>query len=271
MATKNPWVGLPDSPDYVLAEDAPFVGAFNSLLRRIGGRSDAARARAEAAELHLEALPWPFVGAFHAPLIVLGLNPAFDPDFVTEDPGVVELARRRLAGEESTHPYWLLHPDFFGTPLAKWDRRFLGYLLEECDGDRERVAAAVLLVNFHGYPAKTFRPIPVTLRSQIFGFDLVQAGIARGAVVVQARGEFEWSVDWAWVRWRLFRLGFSGRVGLRMVTVVGIFDLCRGEIAELAVEAFLVEPRHPSAGLELEIIDAFPVPADPGEDGRVAV
>jgi hypothetical protein len=37
------------------------------------------------------------------------------------------------------------------------------------------------------------------------------------------------------------------------VTVVVVFDFCRGEVVEFAVEAFVVEPGHPSAGSDLEI------------------
>ena len=63
----------------------------------------------------------------------------------------------------------------------------------------------------------------------------------------------------------------SGRVGLTWSTVVGVFDLGGGEVAELAVEALVVEPGHPPAGRELEVIEASPVPSVRGEDGGVAV
>ena len=53
--------------------------------------------------------------------------------------------------------------------------------------------------------------------------------------------------------------------------VVGGLGFFGGEIIELAVDAFGIEPAHPPAGLDLEIVEAFPVAADPGEHGRVAV
>ena len=63
----------------------------------------------------------------------------------------------------------------------------------------------------------------------------------------------------------------SGRFGLTKVTVVGGFNLGGGEVAELAVEAMFVEPRHPSAGRDLEVVEASPVPSVRREDGGVAV
>jgi hypothetical protein len=66
-------------------------------------------------------------------------------------------------------------------------------------------------------------------------------------------------------------LGFSCRIGLRLVTVVRRLHLGRGPVVELAVDALLVEPRHPGAGGDLEIVEAPPRSAVAGQGGRVAV
>jgi hypothetical protein len=52
----------------------------------------------------------------------------------------------------------------------------------------------VLSVEFHGYHAASWRPIPVTLPSQRFGFWLVENAMERGATIVRARGEKVWEV-----------------------------------------------------------------------------
>jgi hypothetical protein len=45
---------------------------------------------------------------------------------------------------------------------------------------------------------------------------------------------------------------FSGRGGLSELRVVGVFDLCWGEIVEFTVAAFVVEPADPAARGDLE-------------------
>jgi hypothetical protein len=63
-------------------------------------------------------------------------------------------------------------------------------------------------------------------------------------------------------------LDVSYRVGLRMVTVVGGFDLGRGGVVQLAVDALLVELGHPAAGGDLEVVQAPSAVGDEGAGGR---
>ena len=42
------------------------------------------------------------------------------------------------------------------------------------------------------------------------------------------------------------------------VTVVGVLELDRGDVVDLAVDADLVEPLHPVQGGELKVVDAMP-------------
>jgi hypothetical protein len=110
------------------AEDQPHVDAFNRHWRSIGddeGASPAAQGNAQTFGLHLEAPPWPFVGAREARVVLLGLNPRFDPAFLVEDASIFGWVKRGLSLEQTTHPYWLLRDEFFEQPLAKWDRRIL--------------------------------------------------------------------------------------------------------------------------------------------------
>src|SRR5919197_387134 len=54
------------------------------------------------------------------------------------------------------------------------------------------------------------------------------------------------------------------------MTVVAVFDLGWGEVAEFAVEAFVVEPCDPPAGRDLEVVESAPRSAVAGERGGVA-
>jgi hypothetical protein len=55
--------------------------------------------------------------------------------------------------------------------------------------------------------------------------------------------------------------GFSWRAGLRLMTVVGGFDLCGVAVVEVTVEPFVVEPCDPYAGRDLEIAPRSPLRA----------
>ena len=63
---------------------------------------------------------------------------------------------------------------------------------------------------------------------------------------------------------------FSGRIGLRLMTVVGL-DFGWRPIVELAVKSLFVEPRHPGAGGDLKVVEILPGPAVGGEGGGVSV
>ena len=65
-------------------------------------------------------------------------------------------------------------------------------------------------------------------------------------------------------------MGFSCRVGLRSVTI-RVFDFGGSEVVELAVDALLVEPRHPPARGDLEVIESSPRAAVGAQRGGVAV
>src|SRR5688500_3058766 len=65
--TANPWLRLPDSGPYVLADDAEAVGRFNDKPNR--------------KPIHLlrihDLLPEPFIGSPDAPVVLLSNNPGW--------------------------------------------------------------------------------------------------------------------------------------------------------------------------------------------------
>ena len=63
----NPWLALPSSPPYVLADDALPLQQFN-------------RDAPDAQRFELSLFPEPFFGSASAPVVLLALNPGVNPD-----------------------------------------------------------------------------------------------------------------------------------------------------------------------------------------------
>ena len=60
-----------------------------------------------------------------------------------------------------------------------------------------------------------------------------------------------------WVCWR-FGLLVSNQCTVGLSGTVGLFELCRRYVAEVAVEALVVVPVHPAQGGEFDVVDAAP-------------
>jgi hypothetical protein len=93
---------------------------------------------------------------------------------------------------------FFLDPRWANTAGGQWRRPRLRRLLQAVDDDVERaakrVARRLMTVEFHAYHARRYQPIPVTLPSQYYTFELVRRGISQGKIIVVARGERQWRV-----------------------------------------------------------------------------
>ena len=178
----NPWMELPSHVPYVLSSDRPFVEAFNK-------HAD------EAKRLDLSLLPEPFIGNRSAPLVVLGLNPGWSEQNSENysTPARLHAILANLRDEPEGQVHYALTAEFASTPVGEWWRRCVRQLVL-ADQPLEHLVRSVLAVEFHGYHARSFELIPVTLPSQWFGFSLVEQAIARGATVVMTRGRRKWEV-----------------------------------------------------------------------------
>lgn len=193
---RNPWPRLPTNGRKVLAEDRPFVEAFNATQEQY---RDGDRFR-----LHLDPMPEPFLGNPRtARVVLLQLNPGFIPaDCDAHGDWRFRQAARRNLAHAADPPMFLLDPRFAATPGGRWWRGTINRLsraVMEClgcsEGDaRHHVAQRLLVVEFHGYHSNRFRPIPVTLPSQQYGFHLVQRAIERNLIVIVARGVRLWTI-----------------------------------------------------------------------------
>ena len=122
---------------------------------------------------------------------MLALNPGYsdeDPQ-LHASPGFAARLRANLAHEAQPYPFYLLNPANDGSG-RQWWRRKLKELLGEFPEDK--VAEALLCVEYFPYHSRSFKPLAQHLPSQEYGFDLVRRAVARGAVVVAMRARQKW-------------------------------------------------------------------------------
>jgi hypothetical protein len=180
--TGNPWVRLPRSEPFVLAEDALYLDAWNRANDDRPGVC-----------VDLDRPAEPFMGLHAAGLVVLQANPrsGSDDHLAWDVPGLADRAVES-AGAPGGQPFFWLADDLQDTPGGRWWRRCLSGVLEVCPAGV--LASQVLAVEFHGYHSRNWQALPVTLLSQQFGFGLVQDAVGRGAVIVVLRAWREWQV-----------------------------------------------------------------------------
>lgn len=116
----NPWIALPSQPSYVLPCDEEKVTIYS------------ARARGDY-KLQLDLMPEPFIGLPDAPVVLLNLNPGFDPEDpeVHRHPKYRDVLRNNCCHVSSQFPFFFLHPDFREKPGGRWWRKKLKCLLEK--------------------------------------------------------------------------------------------------------------------------------------------
>lgn len=169
----NPWVGLPVSAPFVLAEDRAFVDAANLHKQPYS-----------AGWLHTGRLPEPRSGPRDAPLVILQINPSYrSADQAEPLPlAVVERQRAALTDEYAPHAC-LAHGD------AWWMRAFAQPIARfGC----EAVARRVCSIEYFPYPSLRFEHAHIRLPSQTYQFQLVREALGRDALIVVTRGLQLW-------------------------------------------------------------------------------
>lgn len=176
---RNPWLDLPHDPPFVLEQDRAIIEKHN---------------RTASAErfIHLNCLPEPFLGKPDAPVILLNLNPGFDPDdvrFHLEDRAFIERSRANLRHEAQDYAFYLLDPAIEEAPGHRWWTSHLRGLVEACG--RQTVARNVLCVEHFPYHSERFG-FNGLVPSQEYSFYLVREAIRRSALIVQMRSRRIW-------------------------------------------------------------------------------
>ena len=139
-------------------------------------------------------IPEPFVGAvLTAPVVVLQLNPGFDPRGDPRAHAESMFRRALLANlrhERREWPFYFLEPTFRdSTPGGLWWQSKVRKLIDEVGP--ECVAERVAVVEWFPYKSTKYRRGCV-VSSQRYGFGLVSSAIARDALIVISRSVALW-------------------------------------------------------------------------------
>jgi hypothetical protein len=218
-ADANPWRSLPAEAPFVLPGDELAIEAFN-------------RRATEDHRVHLELLPEPFFGSQDAPVVVLGLNPGFDPrdEEAHRTPRFEQAMRRNLAHEHGPFPFYYLDPAVADTPGGAWWLRRLRQPIAVAGLDV--VASRILCVELFPYHSRRYGRVP-PLPSQGYGFHLVAQALRRNALVVAMRS---WRL---WVKAVPTLAGYPRLVRLRSPQNVAISPRNCGDAWPLVTSALL--------------------------------
>jgi hypothetical protein len=178
---ENPWADLPDTAPYVLPADRERVLAFNREPGRLPIHT-----------LQVHVMPEPYIGRADAPIVLLKLNPGYEPDDArfAADARCREVWRSNALHEPLDYPFYPLDPFLAWTAASRWWRLRLGRLIEAFG---ERLLAGNLLC-IEAFPYRTLRfpGTRGTLRSQQYGFWLAERAVARGALILMANRPRVW-------------------------------------------------------------------------------
>jgi hypothetical protein len=179
----NPWQAVNESPPYVVADDLPYIEAFNATL-----------APESPHRIELDLPPSPIHGFHDSPVVILEANPLWSPGAVEAygNPAWVRIALDELHTAQGSR-FHALEDAWAGNQGGRWWRDCLAGV-HRAGYSYESLATKVLSVDFHGYFSKKWTGLPVTLPSQHFGFSLVRSAMDRGATVVLMRAARHWKV-----------------------------------------------------------------------------
>jgi hypothetical protein len=178
--TPNPWTQLPAAAPFLLAEDAGIVEKHNSR-------------RKEDHQFRLDTLPEPFMGPLDAPVVLLNLNPGFDP---SDLPNYAPAPRASMMRKSLTHElapdqaFYFLTDEFRDTGGWWWWTRKLKPLIDVVGFDRVR--RGVQVIEYIPYKSTKFYSPRGRIPSQSYSFHLVEEALAREASVVAMRRSRDW-------------------------------------------------------------------------------
>lgn len=179
MSIQNPWLSLPASAPFVLAEDAKILGSLRHPPR---GKC----------ELRLGLPPQPWTGnVSSAEVFLLALNPGFAECDCAEFQNADYAVQWRLALSFGTRtPFYFLDPAFSTTGGGRWWRPRLRDLIAVAGIDA--VAQSVMCVEHFPYKSTRYKPLGVTLPSQWYSFEIVREAIRQRKQIVVMRNERVW-------------------------------------------------------------------------------
>lgn len=176
----NPWRGLSEKLPYILECDREAVENFN---QRVGEGS--------LYYIYSHQLPDPFLGAPNAPIVLLNLNPGFNPEdnHFHDEIDFIEANRKNLNHENQEYPFYALDPRFAGWSGYEWWGKKLKRLIEKVGS--EKLSRRIFCVEYFPYHSQNFG-FNTILESQQYGFYLVRRAIKRKAIIIIMRSRKKW-------------------------------------------------------------------------------
>ena len=174
----NPWGALPLDGPYILGDDASLVDNHNNKAQP-NKRYD------------LSLLPEPYFGSPLAPVILLALNPGHGVgDAELHSQGwFKKMARESLMHQLWPYPFLHLQPQS-ATDGGLWWQRITKELISTVGFDL--VSKGIFCVEYFPYHSIEFGSPGLQVPSQQYSFELVRAGLRRGAEVVLMRSSRLW-------------------------------------------------------------------------------
>jgi hypothetical protein len=173
---QNPWLDLPATPPYVLAEDLAHIQHHRNF-----------------SNLRLDTLPDQVIGGLdNAEAVFLLLNPGFDDKDITVNmalPEFVEANRRNLT-DPFTSPFYYFSDGLETTGGYIWWAKILKPLLQ-AGVTENTLRNKVMAIEYFPYHSKTYKNLPI-VPSQQFAFDLVREAIRREKSIVVMRSPKLW-------------------------------------------------------------------------------
>jgi hypothetical protein len=181
----NPWLNLDSAaPPYILDMDRPYIERHN------------AKARPEH-RLMLNSIPEPFIGdPKTARLVLLSLNPGHcatdEPDH--RRPAIKEAMFRNLRQEPQDYPFYAFDPDFQGTGVEVYWRKYTRALQLEAGLDDANFAKRLLVIEWFPYHSKNCTlGTRYVCGSQLFSFELAkEMSRMAGVQVIGMRSREHW-------------------------------------------------------------------------------
>src|SRR5687768_4197601 len=169
----NPWKTLKNDARFVLADDWPYIDAYNALHK--GSESF----------INLLYPPEPRLGPVNAPVIILQLNPSYPRDESEGPKDQVRLTFDLKSIKDESHAH-------LGVVLGdRWWTPRLRKLIENVGA--QRLGSAICSIDFFPYRSRRFDHGQIRLPSQSYTFSLVRNGLDRGATFIVTRNFKLWS------------------------------------------------------------------------------
>ena len=176
---RNPWVNIPVSAPYILAEDEQALLKYEMDPAMIG--------------LRTELLPVPYVGDIEqANVIFLSLNPGFKLKDIEHDRDNKEFHDQTYKNLtfQNKRSFYFLSPEFKVTHACAWWSAILKSQIDEQGLDV--VSNQCMSITYHGYRSPFYIQPPCILPSQKFSFELVRYAMNQMKCIVIMRSKKLW-------------------------------------------------------------------------------